>query len=66
MFPPVHYFNKDISMNAMPQRWFELLAKDKTNVLQDPRDFTGNDPALTTAKTPQGRPISEQQEKGTF
>ena len=29
----LHRYNKDISMNIMPQAWFEMLSEHKTNVL---------------------------------
>lgn len=32
LFPPYHYFNKDISMNIMPNKWFQMLSDDKTLV----------------------------------
>lgn len=32
LFPPYHYTNKDISMNIMPTKWFQMLADDKTVV----------------------------------
>jgi hypothetical protein len=30
LFPPYHYQNKDISMNIMPAKWFQMLSDDKT------------------------------------
>lgn len=63
-FPPQHFYNKDISMNIMPQAWFEMLSEHKTDVHQDPRDLAGSDPHLNEAATPsKKRPNSEAREK---
>ena len=31
-FPPPHFFNKDISLNAIPPKWVALLGEEHTAV----------------------------------